>query len=453
LLIPCFWQSRIQADDLSSHIYNAWLTLQVQHDAISGLHVTRQFTNIALDRLFVWLLPIAGVSLTQHIVVPIFVLIFCWGTFAFIRTGAGKPPWSMMICISLLAYGFVFHLGLLNFYFSTGVCFSFLGLSWNAGIKKTVQASPLLLVAWLGNPLPVLWTLGAIAYRKLAAHMAPRFLCAGCLLATLILRIVVAHIYPSAWSPNQISMVTGADQVFLYGKRYVVVMVALLLVWAMMLRAVALLNGWQNIAAEIAAQLWFLTAFAITVLPRSVLFNPHGAPVTFLPERMSLFCGVLVCALAAKANITPSGKTILVVATVLFFVFCYQDEHRLNRLESQVSVSVQQLFFPERVVFVPEDKSSRLALPMHIIDRTCIGHCLSYGNYEPASGHFRLRLNSDNPGVLSSYWDLQRLQQGEYIVQPRDLPIYQVVPISGMSAYKIIQLEARQRVAASQVSQ
>jgi hypothetical protein len=26
LLLPCYWQPRIQAGDLSSHIYNAWLT-------------------------------------------------------------------------------------------------------------------------------------------------------------------------------------------------------------------------------------------------------------------------------------------------------------------------------------------------------------------------------------------------------------------------------------------
>ena len=25
LLVPCFWQPRIQSVDLSSHIYNAWL--------------------------------------------------------------------------------------------------------------------------------------------------------------------------------------------------------------------------------------------------------------------------------------------------------------------------------------------------------------------------------------------------------------------------------------------
>jgi len=33
LLVPCFWQSRIQSSDLETHIYNAWLAHQIEAGA------------------------------------------------------------------------------------------------------------------------------------------------------------------------------------------------------------------------------------------------------------------------------------------------------------------------------------------------------------------------------------------------------------------------------------
>ncbi|MGO9231695.1 MAG: hypothetical protein ACLQKA_21095, partial [Bryobacteraceae bacterium] len=37
LLVPCFWQSRIQAGDLGSHIYNAWLAELIRQGRAPGL--------------------------------------------------------------------------------------------------------------------------------------------------------------------------------------------------------------------------------------------------------------------------------------------------------------------------------------------------------------------------------------------------------------------------------
>src|SRR5689334_13625763 len=52
LLIPVFWQPRLQAGDLSSHIYNAWLVNLIEHGKTPGLIVVRQWTNVLFD----WLL-------------------------------------------------------------------------------------------------------------------------------------------------------------------------------------------------------------------------------------------------------------------------------------------------------------------------------------------------------------------------------------------------------------
>src|SRR5882762_802603 len=46
LLVPCFWQSRLQAGDLSSHIYNAWLAQSIESGRASGLSIAFQTTNV-----------------------------------------------------------------------------------------------------------------------------------------------------------------------------------------------------------------------------------------------------------------------------------------------------------------------------------------------------------------------------------------------------------------------
>jgi hypothetical protein len=141
------------------------------------------------------------------------------------------------------------------------------------------------------------------------------------------------------------------------------------------------------------------------------------------------------------------AKTLLLLAVTFFFIFCYQDDQRLNHLEDRVSASLQTVPSMGRVVFIPKSETTRLPPPLHIIDRVCIGRCLSYGNYEPASGHFRLRAKPHDPGVINSYWELQDLEQQHYIVRPKDLPLYQSIRMDDVQPnYKTIQLTAGARV-------
>jgi hypothetical protein len=450
LVIPCFWQSRIQAGDLSSHIYNAWLTIQVQRGAVAGLFITHQYTNIAFDLLLSWLLPLVGVNLAQRLAVSCCVLVLCWGVLKFVDAVSGKHSWGTEICVAMLAYGFVFHLGLFNFYLSTGLCFLFLGLTWGRTDSKNILFTiPLLLLAWSAHPLPVLWTIAAFLYQKLA-RVIPEFawiLFIVSFAAVIVLRMVIMRLYPTVWSPAQISMSTGADQVFLYGRQYVIVMVLLLLAWAAMMHNLARQVTWHGVLSNTSVQLWILTALSLAMLPRSILFNSHKAPITFLPERLSLFCGILVCALLAKVKMSSYAKTLLLLAVTFFFIFCYQDDQRLNHLEDRVSASLQTVPSMGRVVFIPKSETTRLPPPLHIIDRVCIGRCLSYGNYEPASGHFRLRAKPHDPGVINSYWELQDLEQQHYIVRPKDLPLYQSIRMDDVQPnYKTIQLTAGARV-------
>src|SRR6476659_4711486 len=69
LLIPCFWQRRIQAGDLSSHIYNSWLAQQIELGKAPGLVITPLSTNVLFDLILSSLFRIAGSEPAQRIAV------------------------------------------------------------------------------------------------------------------------------------------------------------------------------------------------------------------------------------------------------------------------------------------------------------------------------------------------------------------------------------------------
>jgi hypothetical protein len=92
LLIPCFWQSRIQAGDLSSHIYNAWLARLISEGRAPGLALARQSTNVLFDLMLSALFPL-GAAVAQRVAVSIAVLVFVWGAFAWASAVAGRRVW------------------------------------------------------------------------------------------------------------------------------------------------------------------------------------------------------------------------------------------------------------------------------------------------------------------------------------------------------------------------
>jgi hypothetical protein len=95
-------------------------------------------------------------------------------------------------------------------------------------------------------------------------------------------------------------------------------------------------------------------------------------------------------------------------------------------MERQVVRLVSNLAPNQRVmatILPPAD--SRVTI-QHIVDRACITRCFSYGNYEPSTGLFRVRARPGNPYVLSDYDLAVDMEEGNYTVQPEDLPIYQI---------------------------
>src|SRR5437899_9292567 len=107
---PCFWHRRIEAGDLASHVYNAWLAQLVERGQAPGLYFARQWNNVACDIALTRLGNIFGFAAAEKIVVSACVLVFFWGAFALISAAARQAPWPLAPCLAMLAYGYTFQM-------------------------------------------------------------------------------------------------------------------------------------------------------------------------------------------------------------------------------------------------------------------------------------------------------------------------------------------------------
>jgi hypothetical protein len=429
LLIPCFWQSRIQAADLSSHIYNAWLASQIRQGAAPGLWISFQSTNVLFDLMLEWLFARVGPDFAQRLAVSASVLVFGWGALLFIFRVAGEHWWFAAPCVLMLAYGFIFHMGFFNFYLSMGLCLWYLAIFWKQGWRIRAAAAPLLILAWLAHPFPVAWAAGIAAYIALANGIQLRRRPLLLLLGLAVLastRFILTHRYVYSWSLDQATFTTGANQIALFGLKYVPPFAALLLIWAVLLHTLIKRLGMAGLLSTISFQLWLLNAAAVLLLPDRVLFPHFGRPLGYIAERLSLPAGLELCATVAAAPTIRFVRVVLILVAVLFFIFLYTDNRELNRMEDRLDIAVNQLPPGQRVMSSLPDQSLRSLCFHHDLDRACIGHCFSYANYEPSSRQFRIRAEPGNRIVLDNEADVDAVANGTYIVQPRDVPLYLV---------------------------
>jgi len=426
LLVPCFWQSRLQAGDLSSHIYNAWLDQLIESGRAPGLSIVFQSTNVLFDLILGALFKIFGTAAAQRISVSAAVLIFVWGAFAFASKISGRPCWTLLPSIAIAAYGWVFHAGFFNFYLSLGLCFWALTLAWEWTRGRLAVAAVLLATAFLAHALPVAWAICVIAYVRLALQRRPR-LFGGTLLAIALAGALINFTMDSKWSPEQITMITGLDQVHVFDAKYWFVYAGLLLVWGLQFARVLRQNGARNLFTGIPFQVCAITATGILILPNLLTIPGYKHALAFIAERMSLAVAVCICALLGTVQIRTYLTYSAAAVALLFFSFLYTDERLLNSFEDAMTEAVSQLPPGQRVIGGVDDPYLRVNPLGHMIDRVCIGRCYSYANYEPSTGQFRIRVTAPNPMVISTYEESWQLQNGIYVVKDRDLPLYQVI--------------------------
>jgi hypothetical protein len=385
VLVPVYWQPRVQAGDLSSHIYNAWLAQLIEAGRTEGLEIVRQSTNILFDLMLGGLLPLLGAEVAQRISVSIAVLLFVWGAFRFASVASGRRAWHVLPCIVMFACGWVFHMGFFNFYLSMGLCFWALSMLWDWNRRGVMWAVPMLMFAYVAHVLPVVWTAGLLTYQLLARRVTPRvrvYLTGLWLLAMVVVHVAVGQTTFSRWPPQQIKMTTGADQVWVFDGKYYVVLVGLLVVWSLLFLNLLRESGPQQVISNIPFHLCVIAAAAVFMLPTTVLIPGFQHKLVYISERMSLGVGGCVCALLGAAIPRAYERYALVILSVVFFGFLCRDERILNSLEDRIGDTVSQLPPGQRVVSGVEDPSLHVFAVTHMIDCACVHRCYSYANYD-----------------------------------------------------------------------
>jgi hypothetical protein len=436
VLIPCFWHRRIIAGDLGSHVYNIWLAQLIARGEVSGLWIAHPWTNVLFDYLLAGLGSLFGLHVGEKISVALSVLIFFWGTFALVAATIRRAPWFLIPLIAMVSYGWTFELGFLNYYLSLGLSFFALAIFWRG--KRWQRAAALLFVPIivLAHPLGLIWLLSAAAYIWSAERTPLRFQIFLVLAAAAImfaLRRYLWNHFEAGTAGDPLYLFNGADQFWLFGDRYKIIEVllgafTLVAIVADIISRRRALGLWKGYA--IPVQLYVLAEAGVFLLPDGVRFANNPVALALLTERLTSVSAVLICCTLGAMLPRKWHLVFLAGIAAIFFSFLYQDTAVANRMEARVEQLVKTLPPGQRVLATIRKPEESRVLIQHIVDRACIGHCFSYGNYEPPSAVFRVRESAENPYVMGDSGDTASMEEGTYTVQAKDLPAYQIYQCS-----------------------
>ncbi len=436
ILIPCFWHRHIEAGDLGSHVYNAWLAQLIEHGQAPGLRIAHPSTNILFDYLLSGLAKIFGLLIAEKISVTLAVLIFFWGAFALIAAATKRAPWFLIPLIAMVAYGWTFEMGFFNYYIALGLSFFALAILWPGTSRDSVRewafAIALIPLIYVAHPLGVIWLVAAAAYIRVASFIPPRFqiflvaLAAG---VVFLLHLYLSHHFVVGAAFDPLQMFNGGDQFVLFGDRYQIVeafcgiFIAVAIVTDVIARRRER-NFWH--AYLIPLELYVIAEIAVFLLPDGVRVPNQPAALALITERLTSISAVLICCVLGAMLPRKWHLVALAGIAAVFFTFLYQDTALINRMEAQVAALVKTLPPDQRVLATILKPDESRVLVQHIVDRECIGRCFSYGNYEPASGVFRIRSLPGNKYAMTDFEDVASMEGGEYKMLPDDLPAYQI---------------------------
>jgi hypothetical protein len=432
VLTPCFWHRHIEAGDLASHTYNAWLAQLIARGQAPGLWLARQWNNVLFDVTLSGLGNLIGLRAAEKIAVAMAVLIFFWGAFALISAAARRPSWFVLPCLAIFAYGWTFEMGFLNFYISLGLSFFGLALLWRGQGWERALVFALAPLTWMAHPLGTVLLVTVGAYLTIVRIVAGRFqLYATAVAALLVLaaRFYVAAHYLVRWSPLPAVFFNGADQMWLYGPRYRIPEFLLLGLFLTFLVADLIARRTTPGLLDSYAlplQLYGLSLLAAWSVPSGIFLPQYAAPLDLLTERFTSICAVFACCLLGVMKPRKWHLLALSVVAATFFVLLYQDTGKLDRIETVIDRYVTTLPPGQRVASTIWTFLGSRVFINHIVDRACIGHAFSYGNYEPSTGQFRVRALPGNPIVVAGFSTSEALQTGRYIVRQQDLPMVQI---------------------------
>lgn len=431
-VIPCFWLPHIEAGDLSSHLYNAWLTQLVEKGQAPGLWVSHQTNNVLFDMLLSRLGSILGFSIAEKIAVSISVLIFLWGAYALVSTLERRPAWFLLPVLTMLSYGWVFHMGFFNFYLSLGMAFAAVAFLLRARGYRYVYLVPLIALMWLAHPLGLFWFISVSAYLLLARGLKPNFqilLAGGAFACIVALHFCLRHYFKLAWWRGNYANLLGTDQIVL-GTRYEFVSWLLLLAIAGCIALNLVRVGWREIKwgefFSPVLQAYGLSFLALAFLPEAIKLPWYGEPLGFICSRFTLAVAVTGCCALNRLRPRMLFGILTAAIALCYFTLVYQDAAKTNTLEKQAETLVARAPANSRLIVTIFPFRDFRVFVHHVADRACIGRCFIIDNYEPASKQFRLRATGGNLFVETNDTKMNEMQLGTYVVQASDLPVFQI---------------------------
>jgi hypothetical protein len=434
ILIPCFWQRHVQAGDLASHVYNAWLAQLAGEGKAPGVYTVWQAKNVLFDLMLLELGKIFGFAAAEKIAVSLCVLVFFWGVFTLISVATRKRPWLLVPGLAMLAYGYVFYMGFMNYYLSLGLaCFGLAALwhGYRRGILLAVVLSPLVLLA---HPLGFLWLAAAGAYRLLWPRMTgwqewlPPAAAIG---IGLVVRWVLARHpeFQADWPNAPFYKWNGADQfcVFRPATRYVTLAMIEFAVAATLLD---LLLGRPEKGTSKERRLFpefYAVAFCLTsLLPENLRPDENAGWIGLLVTRLTLISAIFAFCWLGTLRPRRWHLFALSACAALHFTLVYRDTRLAGRMEENAESITRALPPGTRVIATVFEPRDYRVVALHVVDRACIGHCFLYSSYEPATKQFRLRSREGSPVVVASPEDSEDMQFGSYEVQDEDLPLKEI---------------------------
>ncbi len=440
IIIPCFWHHRIEAGDLPSHTYNAWLAQLIQQGRAPGLYLAPRWNNVLFDLLLLYSAKVFGFIAGPKIIVALCALLFFWGVFSFLTAFSERPQWLLTPCIAMLTYGFAFNMGFFNYYLSIALACFGLALLWKPVAWDWLAGLLLLALAVLAHPIGAVWFAAILGYSYLRRKFSS--LWAFTIPAAAILTLIAVHWYlvhlaefDVSWPDQPFYFFTGFDQLLLYTPRYHFVAWSLLAVFVLWI-ALEFFQRRVRLALAaplvLAVELYAVAFCATSLLPQDVRLSVSAAWFGLVVSRLTLISAIFGLCILSCLQPRKWALAATLVCAAVFFALVFADTAVLNRLESHAESLIAALPPDARVVpTIESPPDSRIPFIHHVIDRACIERCFTYSNYEPSSAQFRVRVRPGSPIAVAVARDSQEMEAGNYVVQPTDPPltnIYQCDP-------------------------
>jgi hypothetical protein len=429
--LPCFWGPHIHALDFGSHLYNGWLTQLAAEHSAPGISVVPVWTNTLFDWIVSALLSIASVGITERLSACIAVLICFWSCFIFTSRVVGYHAWNATPLLVPLTYGFMFRLGFFNFYLATAFSVAALALLWCPTRRRVLLSVPLLALAAAGNFLPPVWALSSALYVQLLRRLPGRYrvgITVCCALVIALVNSAVVRSFPSYTQLGRLSAtslldVAIAGQLATYDGRF------LIIAYAWLLASVAAVALRLPIAGAVVfspvLHLWLLHLFAFAIVPDGIQLSQYAIPLSFLPHRIAFFASILAVAgicCFVKGRIT----WIFTALATICLGLTYTVDTAGDIVAKHIEDSVNSLPAYSSVVAAFKPINSRIHTFTHSLDRACLGHCFNFGNYEPPSRAFRVRVAEGSPVATADSSDVFSIESGEFVRRATDPPLYTV---------------------------